>query len=87
MNALLSRAAKDLGIPEEDLYYALKLVRELRTRAIMGKVDPRATRIALIYANLVDRHEARKKLSTEEMNRLSEIAVELFNETKVKTPA
>ena len=81
----MSQAAKDLGIPQNDLYYALKLVRELRARVIMGKVDPRAARIALIYANLTDRHEAAKELSTEEMNKLSEIAVDLFNESKAKT--
>ena len=77
----MSRAAKDLGIPQNDLYYALKLVRELRTRVVTGRVDARATRIALIYANLVDRDEAKKKLTKEEMNQLSEIAVDLFNET------
>ena len=66
----MSRAAKDLGIPENDLYYALKLVREFRARVIMGRVDLRATRIALIYANLVDRDAAKKKLYELEQNPL-----------------
>ena len=77
----MSQAAKDLGIPEDDLYYALMLVRDLRAKYLATNGDPRALRIALIYANLSDRHFASKNLSTEDMNRLSDIGVTLYKQT------
>ena len=50
----MSEKAKALRIPERDLVRALILVRNLRAQAISEDLDPRATRIALIYADLVD---------------------------------
>lgn len=78
----MSKLAERKGISLRDIIYALKLVREIRIRFLESRGDPRALRIALIYANLTDRHEARKRLSKKEMNELSEIAVAYYEQTK-----
>lgn len=73
--------AKELGISVHSIELALTLVRDLRTRVLEWGIDPRATRIALIYANKVDFHEARKKLSEKELVDLEHIADEYFQVT------
>ena len=74
--------AKKLGIPELHLTAALLLVRNLRVNAIKEGLDPRATRIAIIYADMVDAYFANQKLNMPDMARLSEIAKDFFDETK-----
>jgi len=74
--------ARALGIPEKDLARALTLVRNLRAEAINLGLDPRATRIALIYANLVDYHFARQHLSLEDLAKLEEIAGDFYKEAQ-----
>ena len=74
----MSEKAKALGIPERDLVRALVLVRDLRARAIAEDLDPRATRIALIYADLVDFHFAKQRLTTEQLQGLRVIAYEFY---------
>ena len=70
--------AKALGIPERDLTLAMTLVRDFRIRVITAGLDPRATRIAILFAELVDWHFASKRLAVEEMDKLREIAQDLF---------
>jgi len=61
---------------------ALLLVREVRLKAILQKLDPRATRVALKYALLVDDFlSVQHGLSTEEENQLTMLARKLLNET------
>jgi len=81
----MSEKARALGIPEEDLTKAMVLVRNLRAHAINMNLDPRATRIALIFANLVDYHFARKQLSLDELIKLEEIAGDLYEQARRRT--
>ena len=81
----MSEKAKALGIPERDLFRALVLVRNLRARVISEDLDPKATRIALIYAERVDSHFAQQHLTPEEMTKLHEIALELVEEQVRRT--
>jgi len=74
--------AKCLGIPERDLKQALLLVRDLRLETLKLGIDPRATRIAIIYMNLTDYHWASKKLTKRELTELKLIAQELYNSVK-----
>ena len=76
----MNEKAKALGIPEKHLIRALTLVRNLRIQAIGEQLDPRATRIALIYAERVDRYFAQQQLTPDEMTRVHGIALELFQE-------
>ena len=71
------RKARKLGIPREHLKQALILVRELRINALQLRLDPRATRIALLYAERCDYHAATGKLSVGELAALRWIADEL----------
>lgn len=76
----MSEKAKELGIPEADLKRALILVRNLRAMALSEGLDPRATRIALVFANKVDLHFAGKRLSPQNIIQLEHIAHTLFIE-------
>ena len=76
----MSEKAHALGIPESDLIRALTLVRNLRAQAINEGLDPRATRIALIYANKCDRHFAAKRLTPQDLVKLEGIAHSFFIE-------
>lgn len=78
----MAEKAVALGIPHAHLTRALWLVRQLRIRVLEEGLDPRATRIALMYAEITDRYHAEKRLSKRELIRLSGIAFELFNQTK-----
>lgn len=70
-----------LGITESDLRKAILLIRGLRHKAHQQSINPRATRIAILYLEQVDKKFAEKKLSFKEMNKLREIANRLFEET------
>lgn len=76
----MSEKARALGIPDNDLIRAMKLVRDLRISAIRSGIDPRATRIAIIYMNLTDYHFAAQKLSWEDLRKLEEIAHDFYIE-------
>jgi len=76
----MSEKAKQLGIPERDLTLAMTLIRDFRIRAIRAGIDPRATRIAIIFANLSDYHFARPRLSPRELAKLEEIARDLYTQ-------
>lgn len=78
----MSEKARALGIPSQDLLDALTLIRDLRHAAMKRNLDPRATRIALIFANLVDDYFAFKKLSREQLLDLEEIAATLYEEAR-----
>ena len=72
--------AKVLGIPETDLTQAIVLIRELRIKAYYANLDPRATRIALLYAVKGDLEFAKDKLSERELKTLDDIAENIFRE-------
>jgi len=74
----MSERAHALGIPERDLKRAISLVRDLRASALADKLDPRATRIALIFGLLCDTHFARRRLKEPELSELTVIAEELY---------
>lgn len=73
--------AKELGVNEVELTAALLLVREFRREAVDTNIDARALRIALLYAEMVDFYFARQKLNAEALEKLKEIARDLFLET------
>jgi len=75
------KKAKELGIHELDLKAALLLVREFRREAVVNNLDARAMRIAILYGEMVDFYFAQQKLSTAELEKLKEIARDLFTET------
>ena len=76
----MSETARALGISDKDLKRALILVRDLRIRAIREGLDPRATRIAIIFALKCDTHLAGRKLRPRELALLEAIAEELFQQ-------
>ena len=76
----MNEKAHALGIPESDLIRALTLVRNLRIQAIGEQLDPRATRIALIYAKMVDTHFAVRRLTHKTLAILDEIAREFYKD-------
>ena len=75
---------KALGICPMDLKTAMILVRDMRIKAIEANIDPKATRIALLFAELTDRHFCQQKLHPTEMTQLHIIARTLFNLAKKK---
>ena len=74
----MSERAKALGIPEADLKRALILTRDLRVQAIREDLDPRATRIALLFAERCDRECAAEKLHPVMFAALESIAKDLY---------
>ena len=72
--------AKALGINEIDLRAAVLLVREFARDVVVHNLDGRAVRIALLYAEMCDFYHARQKLSTEALEKMEEIARDLFME-------
>jgi len=72
---------KSITVDEDEVKRALLLVRSLRLKALEQGIDPRAIRIALAYANLVDRYFARTKLTEQEVDALEDYAMTLFMKT------
>lgn len=67
---------------EEHLRRALLLERERRLQAIRLHLDPRATRVSLKYALLVDNYVSKEHgLTEKEDKQLDEMAQQLFNDT------
>lgn len=64
---------------ELHLKAALMLLRELRYKAVAQELDPRAVRVALKYALLVDDYLS--GCSKEEEKQLTMLAQKLFKET------
>jgi len=81
----MTERAHALGIPDRDLTRALSLLRSFRASALADKLDPRATRIALIYGLLCDTHFARQRINQGELLELTRIAEELYR--RVAIPA
>jgi len=73
-----------LGISTTDLKKALLMIRDFRIQAVTSGIDPRAVRIALLFAEISDRHFAQQKLTGQEMEELHRIAKDLFNHAKPK---
>ena len=72
--------AKALGINPRHVYKALLLIRDLRKNFIRNNLDPRASRIALIFAEITDKAAAGYKLTNELEWELIQIAKQLFEE-------
>jgi len=67
---------------ELHLKAALLLVREFRAKAVMQDLDPRAVRVALKYALLVDDYLSKEHgLSVAEEQQLEKLAKQLFEQT------
>ena len=81
----MSEKARALGIPEKHLTRALMLARHLRASALADGLDPRATRIAIIYLNLCDLHWASQKLNRDQLTALYEIAREFYEDQVLHT--
>lgn len=67
---------------DQHVMAALLLIRELRWKAVMHDLDPRALRVALKYALMIDTELMRKHgLTEEEDEKLTAIAEDLFKKT------
>jgi len=75
---------KALGICIMDLKGALILIRDFRIQVEKDGIGPKATRIAILFAELSDRYFAQQKLTGPELTELQTIANALFNLTKPK---
>lgn len=78
----LDNTLKTLGICPMDLQQALLLTRDFRIKAIEKGLDPKATRIAILFMELTDRHFSQQKLHPTEMTQLHIIARTLFKTAK-----
>ena len=67
-----------MGISDSALKRAMLLVRDLRIKAIRRGIDPRAVRIAILFAEKCDREWAAQKLHPTAMVALDTIAEELY---------
>lgn len=75
---------KALGIRPIDIRQALILLRDFRIYILKASINPKATRIAILFTELADRHFAQQKLTAAEMKELQEIAEALFKISKEK---
>jgi len=80
----ITRKLAALGISTTDLKKALLMIRDFRIQTLKSGIDPKATRIALLFAELSDCHFAQQKLTNREMKELKQIAKDLFNHAKPK---
>jgi len=78
----LDNKLKALGICPMDLKEAIILVRDFRIQVIKAGIGPKATRIAILFAELTDRYFAQKKLTGAELTDLHRIAKALFKISK-----
>ena len=78
----LDNKLKALGICPMDLQQALLLTRDLRIKALKNGLDPKATRIAILFTELCDRHHSSQKLHPHEESQLQKIAQHLFRTAK-----
>ena len=75
---------KKLGIPAVHVTRALVLIRNFRIQTIKEELDPRATRIAILFAEMSDTHFCSKKLHPVTLAALEQIARDYFNMTLFK---
>jgi hypothetical protein len=80
----LDNRLKALGICPADLSRAITLIRDFRIQAHEQGIGPKATRIAILFAELSDRHYAVQKCTDTEMLQLHAIAKDLFETAKPK---
>ena len=73
---------KAMRICPMDLKEALILARDFRIQIVKAGICPKVTRIALLFAELTDRHFAQQKLTAIEMRELQQIAEDLFEISK-----
>lgn len=73
---------KVLGIRPMDLKEPLLMIRDFRIQIVKAGIGPKVTRIALLFAELTDRHFAQQKLTAIEMRELQQIAEDLFEISK-----
>lgn len=73
---------KAMGICPMDLKEAIILVRDFRIHVVKAGIGPKATRIAILFAELADRYFAQQKLDGAEMTELHRIAKALFKISK-----
>ncbi|GAI94368.1 unnamed protein product [marine sediment metagenome] len=73
---------KALGICPLDLKEAIIWIRDFRIQVVKAGVDPKATRIALLFAEIADREFAEKTLTAAEMKELQQIAQGLYELVK-----
>jgi len=66
---------------EKDLGKALKLIRDLRLQAIAEDIDPRALRVALKVAIMIDDMNAMQFLTKDEEAELNQLATAIFKKT------
>jgi hypothetical protein len=78
----MGRGEKRMSEWEKHVMAALRLVRYLRLIAVLQRLDPRAVRVALKYALMVDTYLSKQHgLTSEEDRQLTEIAEDLFKKT------
>jgi len=73
----VQNALKRLKIKEEQVIMALELMNEFHRRIIKMRIDPRASRIAILLAMRVDTAFASKS-NFKELKMLEEIAEEFY---------
>lgn len=78
----LDNKLKALGICPMDLSKAIALIGEFLIQVRKANIDPKATRIALLFEELTDREVAQEKLSTLDMIELQQIAQDLYEIAK-----
>ena len=78
----MSERARQMGILDDHLKRAMVLVRALRIQAIKDDLDPRATRIALLFAVKCDAHHAERTMHPVAFAALETIAEELYQMVK-----
>jgi len=67
---------------ENELLAAVTLIRDFRLKVVIQDIDPRAARVALKWALMIDDYLAKKHgLTEEEDQKLTEIAEKLFRDT------
>ena len=76
-----NKRLKKLRIPEAHVTRALLLIRNFRIQTIKEELDPRATRIAILFAEMSDTHFCTRKLHPVTMAALEQIARDYFNMT------
>ncbi|MBA7646855.1 hypothetical protein ES703_54621 [subsurface metagenome] len=78
----LDNKLKALGICPSDLKDPIIWIRNFRIQVVKAGTDPKATRIALLFAELADRDVAQEILTAAEMKELQEIAQGLYEIAK-----
>lgn len=80
----MSKRVQQLGI-SKDLKEALLMVQDFQVEAVRRGLDPRATRIALLFAVKCDAENAEKKLHPVGLAALESIAEELYQMSRRRT--